>query len=72
MEVKIRKVTMMPTSDPARRGEVNTWVIYEVDGKRTETITIPKDKPTEAEILAAITAAEKARTTITGKTFTIK
>jgi hypothetical protein len=72
MEVKIRKVTAMPSSDPARRGEVNTWIIYEVDGKRTETITIPKDKPTETDILNAIKAAEKSRTVITGKTFKIE
>jgi hypothetical protein len=71
MEVKIRKVTSMPSSDPARRGDVNTWIIYEVDGKRTETLTLPKDKPTEQEILAAIKAAEKNRTAITGKTFKI-
>ncbi len=70
-EAKVLKTIPMPSSDPATKGGVNTWVIYQVDGKRTETVVLPKESPTEAEIQTAVKAAEAKRAKITGSPFKV-
>jgi hypothetical protein len=77
-EITVSHVSAIPSTDPKRRGEATTWVVYQIKDTasptgltRTASVAIPKASPTEAEIKAAITAAEKERSGIIGKKFTL-
>ncbi len=60
-----------PASDPARAGKQDMAVLYQVDGARTGRVVIPKESPTEAEIIAAIREREKNIHPVVGKSFTL-
>jgi hypothetical protein len=71
-EIVILDVKKFMSTDPARVGKLDTFVIYSVDKDRKAFVAIRKDAPTDAEIKAAIAADEKARAANVGKTFSIE
>lgn len=71
-EIKILEVRKILSADPARIGKMDTIVVYNVDGTRVHFVMVPKDTPTEADILEAIKKEEKARSAIVGKSFKVE
>ena len=65
----ILSVRQFPATDLSRAGQTDTAVLYQVDGTRTGRVMIPKDTPTDNEILAAIRQREKAIHPMLGKSF---
>lgn len=68
-EFTIISVRQFPASDPGRAGKTDTAVLYQVDGTRTGRVTLPKETPTETEILQAIREREKAIHPMMGKNY---
>ncbi len=68
-QCQILSIRPFPASDPARAGKQDTAVLYQVDGTRTGRVVIPKEAPSEKEILDAIKEREKAIHPMMGKSY---
>ena len=68
-EVTIVRVSKFASADPARAGKMDTVVFYLIDKSRPGRVTLPKEDPTESEILDAIRKQEKSIHPATGKSF---
>jgi hypothetical protein len=51
---------------------MDTIVVYNVDGARVHFVMVPKDAPSETDILDSITKEEKSRAAIVGKSFKVE
>lgn len=69
MEIEIIEAMDVPSADPARLGQLDTWVTYRVAGARVYSLTVAKEEATEAEIESRIRAAEAERAKLIGKKF---
>ena len=68
-QVTITAVRKFPAGDLSRAGKTDTVVFYLVDGTRQGRVTLPKEDPTETDILNAIRQAEKTVSPMLGKSF---
>lgn len=68
--IEFRKI---PSLAPARRGQMDSMIVYTVDGKRDQTYVtiVPSATPTDAEISTAIRTDLQHRQTMLGKTGTV-
>jgi hypothetical protein len=71
--VQILDARKFPSRDPLRSGKLDTMIIYMLDKARdnTHVAFVAGERPSDAEIQAAIRADQAQRDTIKAKTFTI-
>lgn len=68
--VKILDSRQAPSTDPARRGQIDRMVTYQLDGRATFIVFVRnKPEPTLAEVQAAIDADLRVRNAHVGQTF---
>ena len=72
-EITILTTRLMPSLDPKRHGQQDTMVVYRVEGANSapDHVTLPSEKPTQADILSAIRERLKSRSDVEGKKFTL-
>ncbi len=72
MEIEILSTMQMPNPASKPPGQTQTLVLFRVDGKRTDSITIPKATSDVKEIESAIAAEVKNRAKLPGHKFEVK
>lgn len=72
MQIEVINVQQFPASDPKRLGQFDTLVVYRIDKKRTDSLTIAVASPDKAAIEKAITEQQKTRAPLIGHSFDIK
>jgi hypothetical protein len=69
-QVTITAVKVIPSFIPGRQGKKDTQVLYKMPTGQQGAVLIQNDSPTEADIVAAISADAKAQAHV-GKTLNI-
>jgi hypothetical protein len=70
--VKITFTTHLPSARPERQGQMDTLIMYSVDGGAPDNLTLPDANPTDAEVQREITEQVKRGQELSSKTFTVE
>jgi hypothetical protein len=72
-EVTILAVRTLPSLDPRRAGKLDTTIIFKDNGNpsKPDTVIVPSESPSEAEIRTALAARIKSKSALEGKTITL-
>lgn len=69
---RIQDIRKFPAVAPARRGEFDTIVVYQmIDTGQVYFLTVPKDSPSESDIQAEVKTDIASRSAMIGKEFEV-
>ncbi len=71
MEIEILSHSHFPAADPKRIGQLDTLVIFRVDGKRQDTLMLPGEVDDVKTLQAKITDRLKTSKSVIGHKFTV-
>ena len=66
-KVKIIHMTDMPSGDPARIGQLDRYITYQLDALRTFILVVPKETYREADLPRLIKADLEEKEKLVGK-----
>ncbi len=72
MQIEIVSVQAFPATDPKRIGQFDSMIVYRIDKRRVDSLTIAVANPDKAAIEKAIVEQQKTRASLIGHSFEIK
>ncbi len=72
MQIEILSVQQFPATDLKRLGQFDSLIVYRIDAKRSNSLTVPKNPVSKDEIEKAIVEQQKAIAPLIGHKFEIK
>lgn len=72
-EITILATRILPSLDPKRAGQQDTMVVFRSDGAGAmpDHVVLPSEKPSQADVQAAIRERLKTRSNLEGTKFTV-